>query len=251
MRPQRIGIVAPYRGGGRRGSPPSVSRTLPSDYLVVAQDAYLALRGGGLVLSPLDLDRIRRWRDQGLPLEVVLEGMRRAHRAWHDAGRISRSRPFLLRHAEPHVEELARIHARRAPGGFPTPPAPVDRGGALPPPAPGPQDTLPAAVAWHRQACSRLQALIVSAEGSVRVAYQAALAALESGAELLMADELQARAYLDVLPPGERRWMGQKVREMSGPRAGIPRASYRAMLRANLWEAARTHGQLLRPSDLS
>lgn len=234
-----------------------VTRRTDIAYLAAAQQLYLELRGGGLFLSPLDTDRILAWRNGGLPLELVLRGIRAAHKAWSDAGRISRARPFQLRHAEKYVEELAREHARRFPGGFPSPDAPPGSR-EQPLPEPGSESREPPGMAGApapagsgiQQIARHLLERLDSSHGATRASYEAALAAVIGGLDLLVADELQARAYLSALPRAEQRRLSFSARLESGPRAGIPRTSYRSMLRACLWEAARMHGQLLRPSDL-
>lgn len=48
----------------------------PDDYYRAVERAFLDLRGGGLVLSPADWDQVCRWEARGIPLEVVLCGIR-------------------------------------------------------------------------------------------------------------------------------------------------------------------------------
>ena len=48
----------------------------PDDYFRAVERAFLGLRGGGLVLSPADWDLVCRWQERGIPLEVVLSGIR-------------------------------------------------------------------------------------------------------------------------------------------------------------------------------
>lgn len=213
-----------------------------ANYLQAVQALYLELRGGGLVLSPLDADRIRAWRDAGVPLELVLQGIRAAHKAWASGGR--RMRPFTLRSAERHVAELAAGFERR--GGA------LRSAGAAAPPAPAGAGPLPRCVA-------RLEARLLGSPPPARAAYAAALAFLArragstNGLDAILhdADERQALAYLHALPRPEQRRLARDARAEAGPRAGMPRRSYRAMLRAHLCDAARRHGGLLRPSDLT
>ncbi len=54
------------------------STPAPDDYFRAVERAFLELRGGGLVLSPADWDLVRRWDERGIPLEVVLSGIRAA-----------------------------------------------------------------------------------------------------------------------------------------------------------------------------
>jgi len=85
-------------------------------YLEEAQALYLELRGGGFTLSPVDSDRIRSWRDRGLPLELALQALRGAHASWLGSGRAAKARPFSLQSVEPFAEELLQVAARRLVG---------------------------------------------------------------------------------------------------------------------------------------
>jgi len=44
----------------------------------LVQDCFLAFRGSGLMLSPLDLQLLSSWRSTGVPFEVVARGIRKA-----------------------------------------------------------------------------------------------------------------------------------------------------------------------------
>ena len=46
------------------------------DYFRAVERAFLGSRGGGLVLSPADWDLVCRWKERGIPLDVVLSGIR-------------------------------------------------------------------------------------------------------------------------------------------------------------------------------
>ena len=48
----------------------------PDDYFRAVERAFLEFRGGGLVLSPADWDLVCRWKERGIPLEVVHSGIR-------------------------------------------------------------------------------------------------------------------------------------------------------------------------------
>lgn len=48
----------------------------PDDYFRAVERAFLGSRGGGLVLSPADWDLVCRWEERGIPLDVVLSGIR-------------------------------------------------------------------------------------------------------------------------------------------------------------------------------
>src|SRR5689334_3401938 len=44
----------------------------------MVQDCFLAHRGAGLMLSPLDVELVMAWGDDGVPFEVVARGIRKA-----------------------------------------------------------------------------------------------------------------------------------------------------------------------------
>lgn len=215
-------------------------------YLLAVQELYLGLRGGGLTLSPLDVERIRGWWQAGIPLDLALQGVRAAHAAWAAGG--SRLRPFALRQAERHVAELAagwerRGGARHGVGRREAPVArePTDRPGS---------DRLARCI-------GRLETRGAGGPPAVRAAYEAAVDRLRRSASLpldtalLAADEAQAFAYLRALDRPTQRRLAQRARAEAGPRSGMPRSSYRAMMRATLREAALRHGGLIRASDLT
>lgn len=244
----------------------------PAAWLGAARDRYLQLRGSGLVLSSLDADRLRAWRDRGIPLDLVLHGLELAHSAWLGAGRGTASRPFPLWAAERHVEELARGWERRTPSGL------SDRAGAAAASPSGagaaaqPIDPPSSAIGGAISKLERLLspgAMETPADPSrtaglddprgepAAKAYRAALAALWSadreGAEgsraLLMADEAAGVAFVIALPRPERRNVVSEAMRRAGPRGAATRTRHRAMLRALLAEAAFRRGGLERPSD--
>ncbi|WP_373045594.1 hypothetical protein [Vulgatibacter sp.] len=213
-------------------------------YIETVQSLYLQLRGGGLVLAPIDTDRIRSWRDGGVPLDLALQGVRAAHKAWASGG--SRMRPFALRSAERYVAELAAGWERKGGAHAAAPQQ------AAPPRARAAGGPLPRCIAG-------IEARLHGGGPAARAAYAAALAILAPRAAatagldavLHAADEAQALAYLHALPRPAQRAVATACRAEAGARAGVPRRSYRAMLRALLCDAARAHGNLLRPSDLT
>ncbi len=53
---------------------------LPRDalsYQAVVAEYFLGLRGGGLMLSPLDQELVAEWERRGVPVAVVCRGLRR------------------------------------------------------------------------------------------------------------------------------------------------------------------------------
>ncbi|HEY0840911.1 MAG TPA: hypothetical protein VGD74_12045 [Vulgatibacter sp.] len=246
----------------------------PGAWLETARDRYLQLRGSGLVLSPLDADRLRGWRDRGLPLDLVLHGLELAHASWIGAGRANASRPFPLWAAERHVEELARGWERRAPSSDPVeaaqPPAGGDADEAHPTESKSPsaiENSItklerllgggPSAAGPRGDADGRSEGAGAARWEPATSAYRAALAALwwadrvgaEESRALLLADEAAGIAFVIALPRPERRNVVSEVMRRAGPRGAATRARHRAMLRALLAEAAFRHGGLERPSD--
>jgi hypothetical protein len=207
-------------------------------YLDEVSELYLALRGAGLVLSPLDQGRITGWAERGVPLPLALRALREAHARWAGSGPGPRKRPFALRTAESFVEGLLKEAGIRS-GGIrnATSPAPL--------PAPG----------------ERRQRAIDSLRERARIAGGAASAAYAAAAEALVAagavadpwqeaDEAQAFAYLRALPRPAQRVVARGAAELAGPRRRVPPAVHRGTLRAWLCEAARSHGGLVRASQL-
>jgi len=104
----------------------------PDDYFRAVERAFLDFRGGGLVLSPADCDLVSRWKERGIPLEVVLSGIRttfsgkirvssrmplgecaRAVEAAFDAKRVQRAGAAARGEAAPDAETgLGRLAGR-------------------------------------------------------------------------------------------------------------------------------------------
>ena len=78
----------------------------PDDYFRAVERAFLDSRGGGLVLSPADWDLVCRWKERGIPLEVVLSGIRATF-----SGKIRVSSRMSLGECARAVE--AAFHAKR------------------------------------------------------------------------------------------------------------------------------------------
>jgi len=85
------------------------------DFFRAVEERLVALRGTATLLSPADWQLARSWHREGIPLDVVLEGLERAfarHRERGRTGRIS-----SLRYCRPLVEEVWR--ERRELGAVP------------------------------------------------------------------------------------------------------------------------------------
>lgn len=104
---------------------------------------YLELRGSGLVLSTLDLERIRRWEERGVPLDVALRSLERAHEAWMAIGRANRRRPFPLGHAEAEIESALGVLRRRGLAAPPPPSTAAPSTGYAPPIQPTNESSAP------------------------------------------------------------------------------------------------------------
>jgi len=82
-------------------------------YQAIARE-FLRLRGAPFFLSPRDLAVVAGWEEEGIPLEVVLEGIGRVF----EAGRApARSRKgFTLAHCRAQVRKAMAQHVDRAAG---------------------------------------------------------------------------------------------------------------------------------------
>ncbi|MEW5767607.1 MAG: hypothetical protein AB1797_08290 [bacterium] len=70
-------------------------------YLKEVEDYFVKQKGRGLILSPNDLMLIKGWQEKGLPLEVVLKGIKRTFENLKDGARritgLSYCQPEILR----------------------------------------------------------------------------------------------------------------------------------------------------------
>ncbi len=91
-----------------------------ASFAEVVQEAFLRLRGKGLMLGALDTELLRAWAETGAPAEVVVRGLEAAaaRTAW-DA-RPGETGPRTLRACRPEVEsEIERYRARHLGAGAP------------------------------------------------------------------------------------------------------------------------------------
>ena len=220
---------------------------LPEDagYLEHLQSYFLAFRGDGVSLSPLDAQLLAEWQARGVPYSVVCRGIRKAAEAvLYHGGEVARLR--TLRSCRSAVEREfkrwegpARSLARAA-----------DPEAAAGPPA----DPASFAARRIKQARSMLSKVLQQAgPGPLR---QAAAAALEVASLTLedprrvaslvaRADETLALVYLRRLPGPERRELMKKARALAGLRTeGASRRARKDALRAHRVALARAHGQL-------
>ena len=82
---------------------------MTGDYLRAIEDALLT-RTGGLMLSAIDLQHIRRWARAGVPAEVVIEGI---DAAFESNPRTTRG----LSYASKAVDDAIRVWTERRVGG--------------------------------------------------------------------------------------------------------------------------------------
>jgi hypothetical protein len=218
---------------------------LPEDasFLEHVQAYFLAFRGDGVSLSPLDMQLLSDWRDQGIPHRVICRAIRKAAEAVHYHERKGAGLR-TLRSCRLHVER----EFRRFQG--------LSVGRAKPAPSGGPL-VVPEAFAQKRFRKARAaleKALGKGGEAAHQGAVRAALAALGAEAptdpqavarRIARADEAQALAFARALPFADRRALVREVRQLAGPRPerGSARAR-RDALRAHLVVLARGRGKL-------
>ncbi|HEX8907708.1 MAG TPA: hypothetical protein VF805_00815, partial [Anaeromyxobacteraceae bacterium] len=91
-------------------------------YETVIAEYFLGLRGGGLMLSPLDLEQVRAWERRGLPVAVVCRGLKRGlERALQERAEGSPP-PRALRAYRRSVEDEWRAYRGGRVGDAPAPP---------------------------------------------------------------------------------------------------------------------------------
>ena len=77
-------------------------------YLRLVEQAFVQLKGSGLMLSPLDVEIVRRWELEGAPARVVCRAIREsfeAHARTHGAGVEG---PRSLRYCAPAVDDALK-----------------------------------------------------------------------------------------------------------------------------------------------
>ena len=100
----------------------------PPDYFRAVERAFLELQGGAMFLPPADWDLVRGWEQRGIPLSMVLAGIRAAF-----SGRVRASSRMSLRDCEAAVEGAFNALRRRRAGAGVSPQdveAPTERAGA-------------------------------------------------------------------------------------------------------------------------
>lgn len=98
----------------------------PDGYVRAVERTFLGLRGGGLMLSPADCDLVCRWQERGIPLDVVLAGIRTAF-----SGKIRVSSRMPLGECVRAVEAAFEAKRARRAGAATTPEAAPEAGVGL------------------------------------------------------------------------------------------------------------------------
>jgi hypothetical protein len=211
---------------------------LPSSalgYGAVVAEYFLALRGAGLLLSPLDEELVAEWERRGIPVAVVCRGIRAALEQLASEGA---RRPRSLRAVRFAVDDAWRAYRSGRVGDAPAPPAEAE-------------------VAGRRLRAAR--ALVEEAGRAcgdeLRPGFRAAWRALaaeaafpgspleRAEAALAAADAHLVRAWVSSLAPEARAALGRRVRLLVGARsAGTSRRAHRDALRAHVADAARSAG---------
>lgn len=214
---------------------------LPSEalsYETVVTEYFLGLRGAGLMLSPLDLEQVRRWERRGLPVAVVCRGLRRGiEDALRDRPPCSPA-PSALRAYRFAIEDEWRAYRSGRVGDTSAPPPEAS-----------------AAARRLHAARALIESAGAAAHHALREAYRSAWRALadlgdaptlaEVDVALLAADDALVRSWLAALPRASRAALGRRCRLRAGARPPwMRRAAHRAALRAHLLDAAREAGLL-------
>jgi hypothetical protein len=208
-------------------------------YQAVVAEYFLGLRGGGLMLSPLDQELVAEWEKRGLPVAVVCRGLSRGveellRRRAPGAGSAA---PRSLRALRFSVEEAWSEQQARSIGDAPPPPA-SETGFATARLAAARARLLEASTgappAWAPGYRGALAALSAPYPGAALAQVEAAIAA---------ADARLLAAWVSSLERPRRASLGPRLALRAGPRArGASRRAHRETLRLHLLDAAREAG---------
>ncbi len=235
-------------------------------YQAVVAEYFLGLRGGGLMLSPLDQELVAEWEKRGLPVAVVCRGLSRGleelvRRRAPGAGAAA---PRSLRALRFSVEEAWSEQQARSIGDAPPPP-PSETGFAAARLAAArarlveaSQGAPPAWAQGYRAALAALDALaelgpVAPVASLAPVAAPAALTGhpdprpgptlSQVEAAIAAADARLLSAWLASLERPRRAALGPRLALRAGPRGpGASRRAHRETLRLHLLDAARGAG---------
>jgi hypothetical protein len=223
----------------------SAMSLLPEDagFLEHVQAYFLAFRGDGVSLSPLDAELLSDWKSRGVPYPVICRGIRKAAESLlYNGGESSRLR--TLRSCRAAVEREFRRWEGVAASSL----------------GKDSSETM-AVVSSEDFAVKRLKkaraqlrkALGASQSDAVTRALEAAasIVAMEMDDPrqvamlIARADDALSLVYLRRLPAEVRRSLMREARALAGPRpAGASRRARKDALRAHRVALARGHGQL-------
>jgi hypothetical protein len=216
-----------------------MSDLAPGDlsYQLVVAEYFLGLSGKGLMISPLDQELIADWEQRGLPVPVVLRGLRNGMGDFLQRRAPGASAPRSLRALRFAVEDEWRAFTSRAVGDAPPPPA----------------TETAAAEARLTAARRRLTEAEAGAPPAWCTGYHEALGALGAAypgsalerveAAIAAADARLLSAWLASLDRPRRASLGPRLVLRAGPRPrGASRRAHRETLRLHLLDAARGAG---------
>lgn len=90
----------------------------PQVYLPEIERFFSALRMGGFVLSPRDVERVRTWHEQGIPMGVVIRGITEGLRAWRGTAAPADRPPHTLAYYQPRIRTHVRTFRREEEGAW-------------------------------------------------------------------------------------------------------------------------------------
>lgn len=207
-------------------------------YATVVTEYFLALRGAGLLVSPLDLSLVADWEARGIPAPVVCRGLRRAAEAALERRRNgSPLRSIRACRGAVEAEWQAWLEAR------------VGDAPARGEEAPAARDRLASARALleerARTAAPHLRAAYAEALRMLSAAAPspASLDAAESA--IRRADDALRRSFLRSLPRAERAALGRRCALLAGARPpAVRRRAWRDTLDSHLADQLRAAGLL-------
>jgi hypothetical protein len=212
---------------------------LPSSalsYAAVVTEYFLALRGTGLLVSPLDLALVAEWEARGLPVPVVCRGLRRAAEVALEQRR--NGRPLRsIRACRAAVDDEWRAYREARVGDAPAPgaeaPAALDRLGA-------------ARALLAERAGTAAPHLRAAYAEALRVLAGAAKSSLQDAEDTILRADLALRAaYLLSLPRAERAALGRRCALLAGARPpAVRRRAWRETLASHLADQLRAAGLL-------
>ncbi len=204
------------------------------------QAFFLAFRGSGVALSPLDADLLLDWKSRGVPYPVVCRAIRISAEAAARDSRPEEARLRSLRACRKAVETEFRRFQGLAVGRTKSPEKP------------------PAEMARKRRKAAMAKLRKSQRESPATAharAYQSAIDVLSRCREddpadvskaISRADDAMGIAYVRALPQATRRELVREARAAAGPQQpGVTPRARKDALRAHLVAVARSRGGLV------